>query len=78
MFVSLANGGTLVMVPQSAREDATRIANIMLAESTTYTTFTTSEYLDLLKHGSKVLKMCTLWHFAFACRDKVTARLRGG
>lgn len=48
----------------------------MLAESTTYTTFTTSEYLDLLKHGSKELKMCTSWHFAFACRDKVTARLR--
>lgn len=78
IFVSLANGGTLVMVPQSARGDTARIANIMRAGNITYTTFTTSEYLDLLRYGSKVLIKCKSWHFAFVSRDKVTARLRHG
>lgn len=76
IFISLANGGTLVMAPQSTKEDGAEVANIMLNESITYTTFTASEYLDLLKHGSKVLRQCTSWKFAFASREKVTARLR--
>lgn len=76
MFVALANGGTLVMAPQSAKEDIAEVADILLNESITYTNFTTSEYLDLLKCGSKVLRKCTSWNFAFASREKVTARLR--
>lgn len=76
IFVSLANGGTLVMVSQSAREDAARVANIMRAGNITYTTFITSEYLDLLRYGFKVLSKCKSWHFAIVSRDKVTARLR--
>ncbi|KAG6354531.1 hypothetical protein INS49_004548 [Diaporthe citri] len=76
MFVSLANGGTLVVAPQSAKEDTAEVADIMLNESITYTSFTTSEYLDLLKCGSKVLSNCTSWNFAFASHEKVTARFR--
>ncbi|KAK7710249.1 NRPS [Diaporthe eres] len=76
IFVALSGGGTLVMAPQSAKEDIAEVADIMLNENITYTNFTTSEYLDLLKHGSKVLRKCTSWNFAFASREKVTARLR--
>lgn len=76
IFISLANGGTLVIAPPSAREDATTMANIMLAERITYTAFASSEYLDLLKHGYKTLKKCLSWRLAFAGREKVTARLR--
>lgn len=76
MFISLANGGTLVMAPQSASEDATEMANIMLAESITYTAFASSEYLGLLKYGSKTLKKCASWRFAFTGREKATARLQ--
>lgn len=76
MFIALANGGTLVMVPQSAREDAAEMANIMLAERITYTAFGPSEYLHLLKCGFSPLKKCASWRFAFADREKVTARLR--
>lgn len=65
MFISLANGGTLVTVPQSARKDATQLANIMLVESITYTAFAESENLDLLKHGSKTLRKCASWRLAF-------------
>lgn len=76
MLISLANGGKLVMVPQGARGDAAKIASIMLAESITYTAFTSSEYLDLMRLGSKALRKCTSWHHAFAGREKVTTKLR--
>lgn len=48
----------------------------MLAEGITYTAFSSSEYLDLLKHGSELLKKCASWRLAFINREKVTARLR--
>ncbi|KAH8766116.1 polyketide synthase [Diaporthe sp. PMI_573] len=78
MFIALANGGTLVMLPQSARGDAAEMANIMLAERITYTTFAPSDYLHLLKSGSSVLEKCASWRSAFAGRGKVSARLRRG
>jgi non-ribosomal peptide synthetase component F/SAM-dependent methyltransferase/NADP-dependent 3-hydroxy acid dehydrogenase YdfG len=78
MFIALVNGGTLVMLPQSARGDAAEMANVMLAERITYTAFAQSEYLHLLKSGSTVLEKCASWRFAFAGRGKVSARLRRG
>lgn len=51
MFISLTNGDTLVTIPQSARKDATQLANITRAERITYTALTSTEYLDLLKNG---------------------------
>lgn len=76
MFISLANGGTLVTVPRSAREDAIELVNIMHGESVTHTAFASSEYLDFLKHSSRTLRKCGPWRFAFTGREKVTARLR--
>lgn len=78
IFIALANGGTLITLPQSAMEDAAETVNTMLAERVTYTAFAPSQYLQLLKSGSTALKKCTSWRFAFACREKVTARLRRG
>lgn len=76
IFIALANGGTLFMVPQSATEDAAAMAGIMLAENITYTTFSSSEYLDLLNCGFESLKKCASWRLAFTGREKVTARQR--
>lgn len=64
------------MVPQFAREDAAIIADIMHAESVTYTVFASSEFLHLLKHGSHILRKCVSCRLAFASRDKGTERLR--
>lgn len=81
IFISLANGGTLVIVPQSAMEqsameDVAMIADIMHSEGVTYTAFALSQLLGLLKHGSNILRKCLSWRLAFSSREKVTARLR--
>ncbi|KAK2606646.1 hypothetical protein N8I77_005380 [Diaporthe amygdali] len=76
MLISLANGGTLVILPQESIGDAGKVANIMLSEGITYTGFTASEYVDIVNHGTTVLRECTSWRFAFSSRESVTARLR--
>lgn len=76
IFLPLANGGTVVMVPSEARGDAIQLANIILREGVTWTGIVPSEYLSLLRYGSEVLRKSTTWRFAFSGGEKITPQLR--
>ncbi|KAN0102691.1 hypothetical protein V8E51_011004 [Hyaloscypha variabilis] len=66
IFVALANGGTLVLVPEALRKDAVAITKIILDHGVTYTTATPSEYLAWVKHGAENLFQSKHWKFATA------------
>lgn len=74
-FCALANGGTLVIVPQEVRGDPVEIAKLMLKENVTFTIATPSEYLMLLRYGGEPLRQYSSWHHACMGGEVVTDRL---
>ncbi|TQV90541.1 hybrid NRPS/PKS enzyme [Cordyceps javanica] len=78
LFVALANGGTLVIVPEALRKDPAAVAKIILEESITYTSATPSEYLSWLKHGATSLFQSTYWAYATSGGEKFPAELLHG
>ncbi|PWY83904.1 polyketide synthase [Aspergillus sclerotioniger CBS 115572] len=76
MFIALANGGTVVTVPQEARGDPAQLAKLMLTHSVTYTEFVPSEYLALLNYAAATLRRCVSWRLAFSGGEKISPQLR--
>ncbi|KAL2071167.1 hypothetical protein VTL71DRAFT_12402 [Oculimacula yallundae] len=76
MFNSLANEGTLIMVPQESRGDPVAISRLMLDEKITFTVATPSEYLMLLRYGSTDLKQHSAWRHACLGGEPVTPQLK--
>ena len=76
MFIALGNGGTLVMVPQSARGDPVEITKLMLKEKVTFTIATPSEYLMLLRYGIDSLKQYSTWRNACLGGEAVTEHVK--
>lgn len=74
-FCALANGGTLVVVPQQARGDPVEISKLMLMEMVTLTIATPSEYLMYLRYGKESLKQNCLWRNACLGGEIVTHQL---
>ncbi|KAA8894529.1 hybrid PKS-NRPS [Sphaerosporella brunnea] len=74
-YRALANGGTLIVVPQHIRGDAIELSKLMLAENVTFTFATPSEYSVLLCYGSRYLKQCSAWRFACSGGENITSRL---
>jgi hybrid polyketide synthase / nonribosomal peptide synthetase ACE1 len=74
-FMALANGGTLVIVPEAFRKDPVAVAKILLEENITYTSATPSEYLAWLRHGATGLSQSTHWKFATAGGEKFPPEL---
>lgn len=77
-FMALANGGTLVIVPEAFRKDPVAVAKIVLEENITYTSATPSEYLAWLRHGATSLSQSTHWTFATAGGEKFPPELLQG
>ena len=75
IFMALANGGTLVIVPEVLRKDPVAVANIVLEEKITYTSATPSEYLAWLRHGATSLFQSTHWAYATAGGEKFSPEL---
>ncbi|KAH6869498.1 polyketide synthetase [Thelonectria olida] len=75
IFMALANGGTLVIVPASLRQDSSAVAKILLEQNITYTSATPSEYLAWLRHGSDSLLRSNSWRFATAGGEQFTPEL---
>jgi len=75
IFIALANGGTLVIVPESLRKDFTAVAQILLDHEITYTSATPSEYLAWLRHGADSLFQSKSWRFATAGGEQFSAEL---
>ncbi|KAF2027840.1 acetyl-CoA synthetase-like protein, partial [Setomelanomma holmii] len=78
IFMTLANGGTLVIVPESLRKDLPAIARIMLEQNVTYTSATPSEYLAWLRYGSESLFQSKSWNYATAGGEQFTPELLHG
>jgi amino acid adenylation domain-containing protein len=76
VFNALANGGTLVIVPQKIRGDPLSIARLMLKENISFTTATPSEYLMLLRYGGEFLKQYHGWRHACLGGEAVTEQLK--
>ena len=76
MFIALANGGTLVMAPQSARGDPVEITRLMLKEKVTFTIGTPSEYLMLLRNGNDNLKRYSAWRNACLGGEAVSEQVK--
>lgn len=74
-FNVLLNGGTLVIVGQEGRGDPMHLARRMLAEGVTYTIFSNSEFLALLRHGYHILRQCTAWRLAVHGGEKLPPHL---
>lgn len=77
-FMVLANGGTLVIVPEAFRKDPVAVAKLVLEENITYTSATPSEYLAWLRHGATSLSQSTHWTFATAGGEKFPPELLQG
>ncbi|KKK24446.1 hypothetical protein ARAM_006066 [Aspergillus rambellii] len=75
IFVALANGGTLYIVPQSKRGDAVEITKMIEAEHITYTLATPSEYSYWFHFGVDSLTAATRWKFAFSLGEELKPRL---
>lgn len=75
-FISLCDGGTLIIAPHSIRGDAIELTKLMLAENITYTTAVPSEYSVMLSHGAEFLRQCKHWKYGFCGGEKITDHLR--
>jgi hybrid polyketide synthase/nonribosomal peptide synthetase ACE1 len=78
IFMALADGGTLVVVPGPLRKDFSAVARILLEQNITYTCATPSEYLAWLRHGSVSLLQTKSWSYATAGGEQFTAELLQG
>lgn len=75
IFMALASGGTLVIVPESLRKDPFSVAKILLEQKITYTSATPSEYLSWFRYGSNILSQSSCWKYATAGGEKITQEL---
>lgn len=75
IFMALANGGTLVIVPESLRKDFAAVARVLLDHGITYTSATPSEYLAWHRHGADSLFQTKSWRFATAGGEQFSAEL---
>ncbi|AEO63908.1 polyketide synthetase [Thermothielavioides terrestris NRRL 8126] len=78
IFMALANGGTLVIVPEALRKDPVAVARIVREENITYTSATPSEYLAWLRHGAASLFQSTHWTYATAGGERFSPALLQG
>jgi hybrid polyketide synthase/nonribosomal peptide synthetase ACE1 len=75
IFMALAHGGNLVIVPEDLRKDALAVAKIVLDHKITYTSATPSEYISWLRHGSSILFESKSWKFATAGGEQFSSDL---
>jgi acyl-coenzyme A synthetase/AMP-(fatty) acid ligase/thioester reductase-like protein len=76
IFNALANGGTVVMAPQSARGDPVELSRLMLKEKVSFTLATPSEYLMLIRYGQEHLIQYSAWRNACSGGESVTQQLK--
>ena len=77
-FISLCNGGTLVVARKEIIGDAVELSKLMLEMNITYTMAVPSEYSAMIRHGGDFLRKCRLWKFGFSGGERITDNLREG
>lgn len=76
IFIALANGGTLYVVPQSKRGDAVAICKTIVEQDISYTLATPSEYAFWLRFGAEDLRLAARWTWAFSCGEELKQRVK--
>nr|QEE83322.1 polyketide synthase 12778 [Alternaria oxytropis] len=78
VFVALAHGGTLCIVPQHLRGDSVAISKAIVNFGVTFTCASPTEYISWLQYGSKEqLRRCT-WRVAVSGGESATEALLKG
>ncbi|KAI8623712.1 putative hybrid NRPS/PKS enzyme [Xylariaceae sp. FL1651] len=72
IYTGLANGGSVYIVPWSARGNPLEITRIMHEQSITYTKATPSEYLLWMQYGGDALRLASKWRSAFGGGESLT------
>lgn len=75
IFLALALGGTLCLVPREFRGDATAISDFIVAHNVSYTCATPTEYNSWLRHGNRDALRSSSWRVALSGGEPVTQQL---
>jgi hybrid polyketide synthase/nonribosomal peptide synthetase ACE1 len=76
IFMALANGASLYVVPKSLRGDTEAIVKLIADEKITFTGATPSEYTSWLHYGDSSLLRSSAWNMAVSAGEEVTLRLK--
>lgn len=72
IYTGLTNGGSVYIVPWSARGNPLEITKIMHEQSITYTKATPSEYMLWMQYGGDQLRLASKWCSAFGGGETLT------
>ncbi|OKL61272.1 hypothetical protein UA08_03198 [Talaromyces atroroseus] len=72
IYTGLTNGGSVHIVPWSARGNPLEITKIMHEQSITYTKATPSEYMLWMQYGGDNLRLASKWRSAFGGGETLT------
>lgn len=75
IFWPLCSGGSVYVVPQSARGDPVALSQIISSEKISITAATPSEYISWLRYGSLDSLRSSSWSFGVSGGEKVTHSL---
>ncbi|KAI1800660.1 putative hybrid NRPS/PKS enzyme [Daldinia bambusicola] len=75
IFLALANGGTLHIVPKELRGDSVAISNIIATQGVTFTIATPSEYISWIRYGQIEDLSGSNWVTCMAGGEPVTKTL---
>ena len=75
IFLALALGGTLVLLPRASRGDPVATTELMTQEGVTYTCATPSEYINWINYGDKDSLKSAAWKIALSGGEPVSQRL---
>jgi hybrid polyketide synthase/nonribosomal peptide synthetase ACE1 len=75
IFLALANGATLYVVPAEQRGDPIAQVQIMATEGVTHTAATPSEYMMWFRYAKESLVKCNAWKFALLGGEPATEPL---
>ena len=75
IFLALALGGTLVLLPRASRGDPVAITELITQEGVTYTCATPSEYINWINYGDRHSLKSSAWKIALSGGEPVSQRL---
>ncbi|KAI4118130.1 MAG: hypothetical protein LQ345_001754 [Seirophora villosa] len=75
IFLALALGGTLCLVPRSARGNSLTVSQLLCRESVSFTCATPSEYINWINYGDKDALRRSAWKAALSGGEPVSPGL---
>lgn len=76
IFIAIANGAAVYVVPKLVRGDAMALVNLISAEGITLTGATPSEYISWLRYGNAELLTSSNWKMVISAGEQMTGTLK--